>query len=178
MRSIGSPSLVVAALGLVVAASGCGATVVVEAEPVPAPTCDGALCFEPEAVSRLADTTDALEACVIDPAREDGSPDGLRIGGVMLLGSTDTDVSLRLVLANVAPHPVNSYPGLRLTVSRAGAPTATFDGATFFAIFPCTTQEFDQTLAWDLVEGAELELAATSSLGTLVHDSIAFTVRR
>jgi hypothetical protein len=44
MRSVGHP-LFVAALGLVVAASGCGATVVVEAEPVPAPTCDGALCF-------------------------------------------------------------------------------------------------------------------------------------
>jgi hypothetical protein len=116
---------------------------------------------------------------VIGPEREDGPPDGLRVGGVMLLGSTDTDVSLRLVLANVAPHPVNSYPGLPLTVSRAGAPTATFDGAIFFVIFPCSTQEsVDQTLAWDLVDGAELELSATSSLGTLVHDSIAFTVRR
>jgi len=160
-------------------AGGCGATVVVEAEPAaPSPTCDGSLCFEPEAVARLAETTDALEACVADPAIQDGAPDGLRVGGVMVVGATSVDVSLRLVLANVAPHYVSSYPGLRLVVSRAGSVTATLDDAIFFAIEGCSTQAFDQTLAWELVDGAELEVFATNALGSAVHDTVTFTLRR
>lgn len=165
-------------VGVLLLLAGCSGTVVVDAGEVPPPECSGTLCVEPTGEARLADTSQALEDCVPDPASTNGSPDGLRVGGVAVLATTDDDVTLRLVLANIAPQFVSSYPGLRLEVVRTDAPVATFEAGQFYGIEGCGRMETDVTVAWSLVTGARLTLSATNDLGATVLDSISFTLRQ
>ncbi|MBM4359559.1 MAG: hypothetical protein FJ096_15755 [Deltaproteobacteria bacterium] len=168
--------------GLFAVAASCGGKAVVDGPASGATgggsTCARGVCLGPEDAAELEATAVGLEACVPVADGADSEGLGLRVGGVEVLASSDVDVSLRLVLANLEPAYVPSYPGLRLEILRDWATVATLEAGQFYGIEGCGTMETTVTLGWDLVGGATFLLSATNQLGKIVTEAIQFSLER
>jgi hypothetical protein len=167
--------------GLAPSIANCGGKAVVDGPPTSgggSTTCTGVLCLGPDDAKRLEETASSFAMCVPAMGDPEAPGDGLRVGGIEVLASTEADVTLRLVLANLASGFVGSYPGLRLTIARDGAVVASNESGQFFGVPGCGTQETEVTLGWELVDGAILVVSATDQLGSVTVDSLAFTLQR
>ncbi len=144
--------------------------------------CTDPLCLDEDARAQLNAAQEAFAACTV--AEEDNfenDPSGLRILDLRL----DDDGELVVVLANVAPHVVGTYPSTALRVvdgpvEAGGAPHTEMDAATvqLYAIFACQSYETKYPITWTAAGRADLTAIAQNALGKESIHTVALSLVR